>query len=126
MERVPLQKRIVFFLLEPVRGARALFIARCHVTRRRLAEGLGLGAFKSDDFLGHELLLGVVRLGFLFLALGAFLLSQAEKRSDRLTDTLGLVLLFELRLAFDGETSEGDCLEPRMRDWFPRHFTNAV
>src|SRR5204863_219988 len=54
MERVPLQKRIVFLFLEPVRCARALLVARRHVTGNRLAERLRFRAFERDDFLRHK------------------------------------------------------------------------
>src|SRR5438067_3518903 len=74
----------------------------------------------------NYLFLALVRLGFFFLALGAFLLGQAEEGCDRLADARSLVLLFELRLALDGEARERDRFEPRVRDWFARHLANAV
>src|SRR5215813_8023438 len=53
VQRVPLQKGIVFLLLEPTRRARAFLISRCHVARGRRAGGFRFGAFKHDDFLRH-------------------------------------------------------------------------
>src|SRR5213593_1758557 len=54
MESVLSQKRIVFFLLEPVRRARTFLVARGHVTRNRFAEGFGLRALEDDNFLRHR------------------------------------------------------------------------
>jgi hypothetical protein len=48
------QKWIVFLFLEPVRSARAFLVSRRHVTRDRLTESFGLGAFKCDNFLRHS------------------------------------------------------------------------
>jgi hypothetical protein len=53
MESMPLQEWIVFLFLEPIGRARALLVSRGHVTRRRLAERFRLGAFQSNNFLGH-------------------------------------------------------------------------
>src|ERR1043166_3096853 len=55
MERVPAQKRIVFFLLEPVRCPWALLVARGHVTRNRFAQGFRFGALENDNFLRHKI-----------------------------------------------------------------------
>src|SRR5213083_112562 len=54
VQRVSPQKRIVFLFLEPIWRARALFISRGHVARRRFAEGFRFGAFQSDNFLRHS------------------------------------------------------------------------
>src|SRR5688500_316781 len=113
MKGVPLQERIVFLFLEPVRRARTLLVPGAHVTRDRLAERFRFGAFESDDFLRHKLLLAVVGLGFLFLAFGSFFIGETEEGGHGLPDARGLVLLLELRLAFDGEARERDRLEPR-------------
>src|SRR5688572_26962732 len=112
MKSMPLQERIVFLFLEAIRRARALLVPGAHVTRNRLAERLGFGAFESDDFLGHKLLLAVVGLGFLFLAFGPFFIGETEEGGHGLPDARGLVLLLELRLAFDGEPRKRDRLEP--------------
>src|SRR5207253_11017584 len=53
VERVPLQKRIVFFLFQTIGPARAFFVPRGRVARDRLAERLRLGAFEGDNFLRH-------------------------------------------------------------------------
>ncbi len=53
MKSVPSQERIVFFLFQPIRRARAFLIARGHVARRRFAQRFGFGAFQRDDFLSH-------------------------------------------------------------------------
>ena len=76
MESMPLQEWIVFLFLEPIGRARAFLVSRSHVTRRRLAERFRLGAFQSNNFLRHFLLLLCLgrRNGFFFLGLAAFLL----------------------------------------------------
>src|SRR5947207_1943285 len=53
MERVPLQERIIFFLFEPVRRARAFLVPGGHVTRDGRASRLRFRAFEGDDLLGH-------------------------------------------------------------------------
>src|SRR3954452_796362 len=126
MERVPLQKRIVFLFLEPVRRPRALLVARAHVTRCRLAFIPRLRAFARDDFLRHYLFLRVFRLRLFFLSFAALFFGQTEDRRDRLANPRSFVLLLELRLAFDGEPRERDRLEARMRNWFARHLTDAI
>ena len=84
MQGAPPQKRIVFFLLQPVGRARTFLVASGHVTRRRFPEGLSLGAFESDNLLGHgnELLLRLRWRGFFLLRLDPLLFGQAEQRSN--------------------------------------------
>jgi hypothetical protein len=53
MKSPPSQERIVFFLFQPIRRARAFLIAGGHVARRRFAQRFGFGAFQRDDFLSH-------------------------------------------------------------------------
>src|SRR5256885_15380101 len=53
VKRMLFQKRIVFFLFQPVRGARALLVSRRHITRNRFAQSLSLSAFQCDNFLRH-------------------------------------------------------------------------
>ena len=88
MESMPLQEWIVFLFLEPIGRAGAFLVSRGHVTRRRLAERFRLGAFQSNNFLSHSLLL--LRLsrcyGFFFLGLAAFLLGESKERRNRLPD----------------------------------------
>src|ERR1051326_9379995 len=55
VKRVPTQKWVVFFPLEPVRCARALLVARRHVTRHWFAQRFRFGAFESDNFLRHKI-----------------------------------------------------------------------
>src|SRR5207247_3933305 len=88
MESMPLQEWIVFLFLEPIRRARTFFVSRGHVTRRRHAERLGLGAFQGNNFLRHFLLLFCLgrRSGFFFLSLAAFLLGEPKERRNRLPD----------------------------------------
>jgi hypothetical protein len=88
MESMALQERIVFLFLEPIGRARALLVSRGHVTRRRLAERFRLGAFQSNNFLRHVLLLLCLGRGnrFFFLSLAAFLLRESKERRNRLPD----------------------------------------
>jgi hypothetical protein len=81
---VPPQKRIVFFLLQAIRGSWALLITRRHVTRRRLPKRFSFGTFKGNDLLSHNSrsLLHFRRSGLLLLGLGAFFLSQAKQRRN--------------------------------------------
>jgi hypothetical protein len=85
---MPLQEWIVFLFLEPIRRARTFFVSRGHVTRRRLAERLGFGAFQGNNFMRHFLLLFGLgrRSGFFFLSLAAFLLGEPKERRNRLPD----------------------------------------
>src|ERR1700737_914686 len=53
MKGVASQKRVVFFLLQPVRSARTFLVTAGHVARGRLAERFGLSALKGADFLRH-------------------------------------------------------------------------
>src|SRR6266853_84490 len=53
MERVALQVRVVFFLFEPVRSVRALFVARRNVARDGFAFGFRLRAFENDEIAWH-------------------------------------------------------------------------
>ena len=53
MEGVTVKERVEFLFFEPVRGARALFVARGDVARGGFAFGLRLGAFEGDVFLCH-------------------------------------------------------------------------
>jgi len=53
VKRMLFQKRIVFFLFQPVWGARALLVSRRHITRNRFAQSLSLSAFQCDNFLRH-------------------------------------------------------------------------
>jgi hypothetical protein len=78
MQRMPVQKRIVFFLLKTVRGARALLVARAHVTGGRFAFRFRFRALEGDDFLRH-LVLAFRRGRFFFLGLAAFFVSQAKE-----------------------------------------------
>lgn len=73
----PPQKWVVFFLLQTIRRSWALFIARRHVTRRRLAKRLSFGAFKGNNLLCHKprSLLRFRWSSFLLLRFSAFLLS---------------------------------------------------
>src|SRR5207248_9641723 len=48
------QKRIVFFLLQPVWRPGALLVPARHVARRRFTQRFCLGAFQCDDFLRHN------------------------------------------------------------------------
>jgi hypothetical protein len=88
MESMPLQEWIVFLFLEPIGRARAFLVSARHVTRCRLAERLGLGAFQGNNFLRHFLLLFGLgrRNGFFFLGLATFLLGQSKQRRNRLPD----------------------------------------
>src|SRR6266496_119219 len=88
MKSMPLQEWIVFLFLEPIRRARTFLVSRGHVTRRRLAERLGLGAFEDNNFLRHFLLLFGLgrRNGFFFFGLATFLLGQSKERRNRLPD----------------------------------------
>src|SRR4029077_12849535 len=54
MQSTPAQERIIFFLFEAVRSARALLVAGGHVSRRRLSLCPGLRTLQSDDFLCHR------------------------------------------------------------------------
>ena len=85
MQRVPLQKRIVFLLFQPIRRARTFLIACAHVARDRLAQSFRFCAFERDDFLRHRQLF-LIRIGrgsgFFFLAFAAFFIGQTEKRRD--------------------------------------------
>jgi hypothetical protein len=54
MEGMLPQEPIVFFLLQAIRGLRTLLVSLAHITRDRLPERFGLGAFERDDFLGHR------------------------------------------------------------------------
>src|SRR5947207_6609078 len=53
MKRMLFQKRVVFFLFQPVRRTRTLLVSRRHVTRNRFAQSFSLGAFQCDNFLRH-------------------------------------------------------------------------
>ena len=54
MKRMALQIWVVFFLLQPRRGIRALLIARRYITRDWFSFGFRLGAFDDDKIAGHE------------------------------------------------------------------------
>ena len=88
METMPLQEWIVFLFLEPIGRTRALLVSRGHVTRWRFAERFRLGAFQSNNFLRHFLLVLCLgrRNGFFFLSLATFLLSESKERRNRLPD----------------------------------------
>jgi hypothetical protein len=88
MERMPLQEGIVFLFLKPIGRARTFLVSRGHVTRRRFAERFRLGAFQSNNFLRHFLLLLCLgrRNGFFFLSLAALLLGESKERRNRLPD----------------------------------------
>jgi hypothetical protein len=79
MKSVPLQERIVFLLFQPIWRARTFLVPGAHVARDRLAERFGFGAFESNYFLGHKLVLAVVSLGFFFFAFGTLFIGQAEE-----------------------------------------------
>src|SRR6516162_8183260 len=49
------QKRIVFFLFQPVWRARALLVPGRQVARGRFTQRFRLGAFQGNDFLRHDL-----------------------------------------------------------------------
>ena len=118
----------LYFFFSSRFGVCGLFLLRVrHVTRSGLAGGFRFRAFEGDDFLGHvRYSLVSSRLGFFFFAFARFFIGQAEERGDRLPDARSLVLLLELRLAFDGETGERNRLEARVRDRFARHLALAV
>src|SRR5207248_8952145 len=67
MQCAPPQKRIVFFLLQPVRRARTFLVTSRHITRRRFPKRLGLRAFESDNLLRHRTLLLRLRWSSFFL-----------------------------------------------------------
>src|SRR2546429_3244271 len=67
MQCAPPQKRIVFFLLQPVRRARTFLVTTRHITRRRCPKRLGLRAFESDNLLRHRTLLLRLRWSSFFL-----------------------------------------------------------
>jgi hypothetical protein len=54
MKRMTPQKRVVFFLLQPVRSPRTFLVPAGHVAGWRLAQRLRLGALKRDYFLRHD------------------------------------------------------------------------
>ena len=54
VQSVFFQKRIVFFLFQPVWRARALLVSGRHVARRWFTQRFRLGAFQCDDFLRHN------------------------------------------------------------------------
>lgn len=54
VQGVSTQARVVFFLFEPVGGARTLFVAFSDIARRGFSFGSGLGAFEGYDFLWHD------------------------------------------------------------------------
>ena len=51
------QKRIVFFLFQPVWRPGALLVPGRHVARGWFTQRFGLGAFKRNDFLRHILVI---------------------------------------------------------------------
>src|SRR5215813_6960718 len=53
MQRASPQKRIVFFLLQPVWCPRTFLVTSRHVTRRWFPERLRFRAFKNDNLLCH-------------------------------------------------------------------------
>src|SRR6266567_1368622 len=55
VKRMFFQKRVVFFLFQPVRCARALLVSRRHVTRNGFTQSFSLGAFQCDNFLRHKI-----------------------------------------------------------------------
>jgi hypothetical protein len=74
------QKRIVFLLFQPVRGARTFLVSRAHVTRSRFAQRLCLSAFERDNFLRHaELFLRFLSWRLFFFRLATFIVGQAEE-----------------------------------------------
>jgi len=54
VQGAPPQKRIVLFLLQAIRRPWAFFIARRHVTRRRLPKRFSFGAFEGNNLLSHK------------------------------------------------------------------------
>jgi len=81
MERVLTQERVVFLFLEPVRRARTFFVPSGHVARDRFPQRFCLGAFKSNDFLGHKSLFSVFGDGgllFFSLAFAALVVGKAK------------------------------------------------
>ncbi len=72
VECVPLEERIIFFLLQPIRRAQTFFVARGHVARDRRAGSLRLCAFQSDYFLRHSSLFFRVGGRLFFLAFARF------------------------------------------------------
>src|ERR1700693_6429219 len=66
------------------------------------------------------------RFRFFCFAFAAFVVGQTEERRHRLPDARLFILFLELRLTFNGESSERDRFQTRMRDWFPRHLANAI
>ena len=65
-------------------------------------------------------------LDLFFFCLAPFVIRQTKERGDRLADARSLVLLLELRLAFDGEARERDRFEAGVRDRLARHLADAV
>jgi hypothetical protein len=55
------QKRIVFFLFQPVWCARALLVPGRQVARGRFTQRFRLGAFQGNDFLRHDFVLFLFR-----------------------------------------------------------------
>ena len=96
MQGVPPQKGIVFFLLETVRGSRALLIACAHVARYGGAKRLRFGTFQRYNFLRHWLLLRLVWLNLFFFGLGRLLIGQTKQRGNGLPNARGFVLFLEL------------------------------
>jgi len=82
VQGVPPQKRIVFFLLQPVRCARTFLVASGHVPRGRFPKRLSLRALESYNLLRHRSLLLHLRWSsFFLLRLGALFFGQAKQRS---------------------------------------------
>lgn len=57
-----LEEVVELHFLQTARSAQTLFVARGDVTGRRLALGLGLGAFKDDDIAWHGRKIGTRRM----------------------------------------------------------------
>src|SRR5437899_10240993 len=66
------QKRVVFFLFQPVRRARALLVSCRHVTRNRFTQGFSLSAFQCDNLLRHSLFFLGRRRRLFFFGFGSF------------------------------------------------------
>jgi hypothetical protein len=81
VERMPFEKRVVFFLFQAPRSIRTLFVPGAHVTGGRFAFSFRFGAFQSDDVTGHNLMSdcsvasGLLRRIFSGLWLSQFTLS---------------------------------------------------
>ena len=117
MKRVFAQKRVVFLLLEAVRGPRAFLVPLSHVARNRFTKRLRFSAFEGNDLLRHKLFFCVFRYGRLFFfAFAFFVIGQTEKRGDRLANARRFALLLELRLAFHGKTRKRDRFQPGTRN----------